>query len=239
MFSVDGCKDISSALNHLNGVGVMSVPPYIFVVGSFLGEFFVIDTHVIREELGGNGNSAIISFGKVEHCVQWLLKCLHLSGVREGTMQEIIKVLISNDVTSDLKDDEPSNTFSNSAHKISKPEPDNVSENMEFAESANLAAAAKDELSHWNDLEQKHWGKHRLPYIPDMRNKLTNSEMLAIVYSNVEIYSRVPQACRKGAVFLINTKRIKDLNEVKSDLNGTFRKSIESKWKTVETEIGA
>ena len=38
-------------------------------------------------------------------------------------------------------------------------------------------------------------------------------------------------------MFLINTKSIKDLDDVKSDLNGTFRKSIESKWKTVETKI--
>ena len=107
--------------------------------------------------------------------------------MREDSIQEIIKV-------SDLKDDESSNTFSNSAHEISKPESDNVSENMEDAESANLAAAEINKLSHWNGHEQKHWGKHRLPHICDMRNKLTNSEMLAIVLSNVEICSRVPQA---------------------------------------------
>ena len=65
-----------------------------------------------------------------------------------------------------------------------------------------------------------------------MRNKLTNSEMLAIVHFNAKICSRVAQACRENAVFLINTKSIKDLYNVKSDLNGTFRKSIESKWKT-------
>lgn len=65
VFSICGCKDISSALCQLN------------VVGNFLGALFVIDTHVIREELGGNGNDTIITFGKVEHCVQWLLKRLH------------------------------------------------------------------------------------------------------------------------------------------------------------------
>ena len=77
VLSVDDCKDISSALNHLNGIGIVSIPPYIFVVENFLGELFVIDTHVIREELGGNGNDTIITFGKVEHCVRWLLKRLH------------------------------------------------------------------------------------------------------------------------------------------------------------------
>ena len=52
--------------------------------------------------------------------MQWLLKRFHVSGVREDSMQEIIKVSISNDVTSDLKDDVSSNTFSTSAHEISK-----------------------------------------------------------------------------------------------------------------------
>ena len=47
VFSVDGCKDISSALSQLNGIGIMFVPPYIFVVGNFPGELFVMDTHVI------------------------------------------------------------------------------------------------------------------------------------------------------------------------------------------------
>ena len=59
-------------------------------------------------------------------------------------------------------------------------------------------------------LKQKHWGKQRLPYIPDMRNKLTNSEMLAIAHSNAEICSRNPQASRINYVFLMNTKSIKN-----------------------------
>ena len=41
-----------------------------------------------------------------------------------------------------------------------------------------------------------------------------------------------------NAEFLINTKSVKDWDDVKSDLNGPFRKPRESKWKTVETEVG-
>ena len=41
--------------------------------------------------------------------------------------------------------------------------------------------------------------------------------MLAIVHSSVEIWSWVPQAWRKNAVFLINTKSIKNLDGIKSD----------------------
>ena len=80
-----------------------------------------------------------------------------------------------------------------------------------------LNSCRKKKLSQRNDLEQKRWGKHRLPYIPDKRNKLRNSEMLAIVDSSVKIWSWVPQAWRKNAVFLINTKSIKNLDGIKSD----------------------
>ena len=43
----------------------------------------------------------------------------------------------------------------------------------------------------------------------------------------------------KNTVFLRNAKSIKDLDDVKSHLNDTFKKSIDFKWKTVETETGA
>ena len=52
-------------------------------------------------------------------------------------MQEIIKVSMSNDVTSGLKNDESLHIFSNSAHEISKPESDNVSKNVNDAKYAN------------------------------------------------------------------------------------------------------
>ena len=62
---------ISSTLNQLNGIASMSVPPYILVVvGNFDSELFVVDSHVIREELGGIGNGAIINFGKDKYCLQ-------------------------------------------------------------------------------------------------------------------------------------------------------------------------
>ena len=137
VFSICGCKDISSALCQLN------------VVGNFLGALFVIDTHVIREELGGNGNDTIITFGKVEHCVQWLLKRLHWDGLRENSMQEIIKVYISNDVT------QISKMMNLHTHLvIQRKKSQNLSLiNMDDAEYANLTTAEKSNLSHWNDLE--------------------------------------------------------------------------------------
>ena len=62
-------------------------------------------------------------------------------------------VPIYNDLTSDLKDDESSNTYRNSAQEISKPDSHNVSENMDDAKSPNLTALGKNNFSDWNDLE--------------------------------------------------------------------------------------
>ena len=62
-------------------------------------------------------------------------------------MQEIIKISIPSDVTSNLKDDESSHTLSNLVYKISKPQPDNISENMDDAKYVNLTAAEKKTFS--------------------------------------------------------------------------------------------
>ena len=61
--------------------------------------------------------------------------------------------------------------------------------------------------------------------------------MFAIVKSSIKTSSRVPQACRRNAIFVIDTQCLKDLGDAKSDLNGTFQKSLEAKWKTEEIEV--
>ena len=41
--------------------------------------------------------------------------------------------------------------------------------------------------------------------------------------------SKILQACRQNAIFLINTSKLIDVNGVNSDLNGTLRKCHEVK----------
>ena len=67
---------------------------------------------------------------------------------------------------------------------------------------------------------------------------MTNKEMLALIKSNVSTCSTVPQVRRRNAVFVVSTEYVKDLNDFKSDLNGSFQKSLESKWKRAEFEPG-
>ena len=86
----------------------------------------------------------------------------------------------------------------------------------------------------WESLGLKYWSQHNLPYLDDVKRKLSNSESLALIKSSIDTCLRIPQACRHNAKFVINNDHIKNRNDIKSALNGIFNKCLESKCKTVE-----
>ena len=86
----------------------------------------------------------------------------------------------------------------------------------------------------WESLGLKYWGQHNLPYLDDIKRKLSNSESLALIKSSIDTCLRIPQACRRNAIFVTNSDHNKNRNDIKSDLNGIFNKCSESKCKTVE-----
>ena len=95
----------------------------------------------------------------------------------------------------------------------------------------------KDELLSpldWESLGLKYWGQHNFPCRDDIKRKLSNSDSLALIKSSIDTCLRIPQACRRNAIFVINSDHIKNRNDIKSDLNGIFNKCLESKCKTVE-----
>ena len=67
----------------------MVCPPYTFVLGKFLGELFIIDTHVIPNHLGGTENGVVILFSIMVHFLQWLLCRLESSGVKADSHHKI------------------------------------------------------------------------------------------------------------------------------------------------------
>ena len=68
----------------------------------------------------------------------------------------------------------------------------------------------------------------------DIKRKLTNSETYAIITSEVKVCERVPQACRENSIFVISSNCLKNVEEIKSDLNGVFRTCHEAKSKRVQ-----
>ena len=65
-----------------------------------------------------------------------------------------------------------------------------------------------------------------------IKGKMNNSGMLALIKSNVSTCSRVP------FVFMVSREHLKDINDVKFDVNGSFQKLLESKWKAMVFDSG-
>ena len=58
-----------------------------------------------------------------------------------------------------------------------------------------------------------------------------NNKYFSLVSSKVAAATKIPQACSQDAIFLVDTSKLKDANDVKSDLNSTFRKCHEVNYK--------
>ena len=108
---------------------------------------------------------------------------------------------------------------------------------MHITTSNTFNSTKKDELlspQDWESLGLNYCGQYNLPYLDDVKRKLSNSLSSALIKSNIDTCLRIPQACRRNAIFIMNSQHIKNRNDIKSDLNGIFKKCLESKCKTVE-----
>ena len=103
-------------------------PPYIFVVCRLANEYVIIDTHVIKFQLNGNGNGIMIAFPNTEKYFSWIVQRLNLSGVKGSDWQKLYEVSFptKNDVPifdeGDLSNDENSPSICSDFRSISQNE---------------------------------------------------------------------------------------------------------------------
>ena len=100
VFTELGRRELLDALNRQNAaeqanqVGLYTCSPYTFLVGTNSGSFFLIDTHPIREDVGGNGNGILVatcdtSERSCQILIQWILKRLKSSGISGNNAQSL------------------------------------------------------------------------------------------------------------------------------------------------------
>ena len=68
---------------------------------------------------------------------------------------------------------------------------------------------AKDELLNpldWESLELKYWGQYNLPYLDDIKRKLSNSESLVLIKSSTEEFLRPTAAMSYSLSIVITLK---------------------------------
>ncbi|KAJ8047258.1 Serine/threonine-protein kinase TAO1 [Holothuria leucospilota] len=86
VFSNEGMKELADLLSRNSGVFIVIVPPLSFVLGRIYQKWVVVDTHVIGEVLGGNGNGVLKIFGDNNSTKRWIWRRLAQSNVRASML---------------------------------------------------------------------------------------------------------------------------------------------------------
>ena len=92
-----------------------------------------------------------------------------------------------------------------------------------------MVTGCSKQIVNWEERDLQFLNK--IPFIRGISCKLFSNEHFSLVSSKVATPTKNSQACRQNVIFLADTRKLKDVNDVKSDLNGTFRKCYEVKCK--------
>ena len=73
IYSDEARMSLNSIIQKLDGIWILTRPPYIFLVGNDSNKPFVINSHAIPKTLGENNNGIIVTFPDTDNAVMWLL----------------------------------------------------------------------------------------------------------------------------------------------------------------------
>ena len=105
VYSRPGRDELLSLLDKLSNsvVYLITMQPYSFVAVKEEEQYFIIDTHVISSELGGNGNGILKLFKQSSAVARWIWKRISNSGVKPSEIQEIVAIQWNDDFPSKEK----------------------------------------------------------------------------------------------------------------------------------------
>ena len=86
IYSDKARMSLNSIIQKLDGIQILTRPPYIFLVGNDSNKPFIIDSHAIPKSLGGNNNGIIVTFPDTDNAVMWLIQRVYISGITSGCL---------------------------------------------------------------------------------------------------------------------------------------------------------
>ena len=86
IYSDKTTMSLNSIIQKLDGIGILTCPPYIFLVGNYSDKPFIIDSYAIPKTLGGNNNGTIIIFLDTDNAIMWLIQRLYMSGITSSCL---------------------------------------------------------------------------------------------------------------------------------------------------------
>ena len=259
VFSDAGRKDLLQFVGRMGKAAVMTVPPYTFLIGRKHQDYYIIDSHSIGPECDGNGMGILKVFEDTETMGRWLWRRLHISGIvnerqqifeveipcREKDKEDLIMIEDSLE-EKDMRADTSSGSAEDlmNVDSISPMKPLSITSSDKGTEETVEVTKScwRTDFSNpdnWKKSEQSKWGPYGLPYISTQGSKLKFSEQLAVIKAHLPKATRIPQGCRRNAIFIIDSQHVKHLNDIQSDLNGVFKKCLEIKRYVVDVSRNA
>ena len=240
IYSTIGRQELLEHIKNLSGVSLILVPSYSFLAGKEGEWYYIIDSHVINHTLGGNGNGILKVFKKHSDMAKWIWRQMSLSNVKPETRQQIIRIERQCPGATPFNEQCIASRSRHGGSLAMKQQGQQSLASQQPVISGGAAVQASVSVMQESGLQMQEskslmheWGPHKLPYVPSYTRKLKNSEMLALVLSDHRRAARIPQACRKNEVFIIDSLKIENPNDLQSDLNGVFPVCIEIKTYTV------
>ena len=86
IYSDKARMSLNSIIQKLDGIRILTCPPYIFLVGNDSNKPFIIDSHAIPKFLGGNNIGIIVTFPDTDNAVMWLIQRVFISGITSGCL---------------------------------------------------------------------------------------------------------------------------------------------------------
>ena len=83
----------------------------------------------------------------------------------------------------------------------------------------------------WERVELRYWGKHPIPHVSDVNRKLLNTETLTL--TRIKLLNLLKNTSRlaRSSIFVINSNNLANLDVIKSDVDGIFKRCLEANCK--------
>ena len=224
--SPDGMRALVCGMEKIEGQAIFTCGGLVFAICKSNDEVYLVDTHQVPTESGGDLNGVVVR-GSAQDICAWLWKRLRLANKDVNSQSLVVPKYFKVKV-------QQSNVFKvpfppKLVTKKKQATPP-LEEHQKLQEEFDTVASKTMSAVNWTDMPVNSFKGH--PYAV-ATEKLSNFEIYQGILSSFPTCKSVPQACRRNSIFFIDTSNLKHLDDVKSDMNGVFHDTLDTRRKKV------
>ena len=263
VFSREGRQEIEKILSRNEGVYILTVSLYTFILAFINSKWCIIDTHCISESLDGNGNGIVKVFDDIWSTKKWLWRRLNESNINKHAIS-VTKIQSKREEKSGDLQHLPFSDNSDLSLRLSLSH-DEIDGNFEQqkdqslrlpsysppivdlstdSESSTEIAKHLDVLSYahkenWKRITVGKWGDRDI-LLKGISRHLKVSEVYTLTQLSFDKATKFPEKYQQNGLFILDASKVKPnlLNLDRQDGNGYYEKTLESKSYTYNIATG-